>query len=829
MRQGRACPRAWRFLPLLALGAPGFSGCSPAPPAPPVTLGDFILQVGGGHLRVFSAENPARKLLESAMATTGVYSPAAVRHAQATIENRFGYFRFTEDNAPWQESRRISVKRQSPTELAALWRDASGAPVASVLATAPAPRVLRLQVKAEVPGANRLSLAFACAPEDHFLGFGAQADGIDHRGQKVPIWTSEPGIGKTDQDDPDQFWFVVGTRHASSMGLPTFLSSRGYVAAAETNRRSVFELCSVHRDAWRLEVWDRELVFWIYDGPSPKEALERATAGVLGRPRRPPPLAFAPWNDAIFGPESVRGVAALLRSERIPSSVLWTEDFRGGEEYALGYRLKEEWAVDRSLYPDPEGLAAELGRQGFAWFAYFNTFLVQGTQVFSEALAGGHFVKSPDGGPYLFEGATFLPTGLADLSRPETREWVKGYLRRALDVGFTGWMADFGEWLPHDAVLASGQDPMEAHNLYPLEWAKLNDEVLAERATDGVQRLFFARSGWFGSNSVVPVFWAGDQRTSFQRDDGLFTVIPMGINLGLAGVSTYGHDIAGYQSATNPPASKELFFRWTTLGALSPVMRTHHGTRPRQNWWFGQDAETLAHFKRWATLHLRLFPYLDGGSRVAETTGIPLMRALALEFPEDPAAWTVADQYLLGPALLVAPVADEGATSRVVHLPPGRWLAFHEGMPQSGPADLEVPAARTEIPLFGRAGGIVPLLPEGVDTVLPADPPLVDLAAANDRRTLLVFAGADGSFTERDGTTYTLRGAPSDDALVLREGTMALGICASPSQRGCVAERDDARRRALVRLSGQGPLDLGGAKLTVSGGSSRTLDVLLRW
>src|SRR5262249_43591157 len=153
--------------------------------------------------------------------------------------------------------------------------------------------------------------------------------------------------------------------------------------------------------------------------------------------------------------DSVRAMAQLLRSRKIPSSAIWTEDFRGGEDLNPGYRIREEWALDETLYPGAADLAAELTAQGFAWHAYFNEFLVQTTSVFDEAMRDGHFVRTPSGDPYIFNGSTFRPTGLADITRPETREWVKSYMRRALDLGFTGWMADFGEWQPWDARLAS--------------------------------------------------------------------------------------------------------------------------------------------------------------------------------------------------------------------------------------------------------------------------------------------------------------------------------------------------------------------------------------
>ena len=786
------------------------SACSGAP-----TLSGLSLPPDGTEFFVRDGE---KVLLASP--PPGGMAPVAVRQGRARVEMKYGSFRFTDLPGDWTNGARFRWTSRGTGQATGEWLDGEGRAVVKVEAREAGPGGVALRYEAADAATNRLSLAFRCDAQDRFLGFGAQADGLDHRGHTVAIWTSEPGIGKRMEDDayPD-VWFLEGTRHASSYGLPTWLSNRGYLGVVDAPERTVFEVCSAREDTFRVEAWGNALTLYVFAG-EPALALERATASVLGRPVQPPPVAFAPWNDAVKGPSEVRRVAQLLRDRHIPSSALWTEDFRGGTQEATGYRLVEDWDVDRALYPEPEALAGELADAGFSWQAYFNTFLVEDTPVYEAAQQAGHFVRAPDGGTYLFEGVTFKPTGLADLSNPATREFVKGYLRQALDVGFTGWMADYGEWLPADAVLQSGESAARAHNLYPVEWARLNAEVMAERAADGVQRLFFVRAGFLGSNALAPVVWAGDQRTSFQPDDGLPTVVPMGLGLGLAGVSTYGHDIAGYQSATNPGSTRELFFRWTALGALSPVMRTHHGIRPEVNWRFDKDEETLAHWARWARFHVQLFPWLDGHAALAERTGMPLMRALALDFPSDARAWTEGDTYQLGAGLLVAPVLAEGATSRTVYLPAGTWVSLDSGETLQGGREVEVVAPVTEVPLFLRAGTCIPRLPGRVETLLPAAPPVVDLEDVASERVLLVAPGGDSTFTERDGTTYRVEASGGGE---LSEGGAALVECGSASVRGCV---DRSGPRPVVRMATQGPLRFPGGRLTVTG-PVRALDVEL--
>lgn len=762
----------------------------------------------------FTIKTSDRVLLES----SSVVAPVATRVGRARYEMQYGSFKITDNKPEWTEGQRFAWDTTSATAAKGTWKDANGAAVVSLNATSTGVGELAITFTAANPQTNRLSLAFSCEAADRFLGFGAQADGVDHRGHTVAMWTSEPGIGKqmTDDEYPD-LWFLVGTRHASSFGLPTWTSNRGYQGLVGSDARSVFDVCASREDVFRIEVWSNKFTLWIYEG-TPATAVSRATRTVLGRQPRPPPMAFAPWNDAVFGPAEVRRLATLLRDNDIPSSAIWTEDFRGGTDEPSGYRLVEEWDTDRTLYPDPEALAAELQDGGFSWQAYFNTFVVEETRIMGEARDGGHLVQSPDGGAYLFSGVTFKPTGLADLSRPDTREWVKSYLREALDIGFTGWMADYGEWLPHDAVLASGEDPLQAHNRYAREWALINQEVMEER-TDGVQRTFFSRAGWLGSNPVTPVVWAGDQRTSFQRDDGLFTVIPMGINLGLAGVSMYAHDIAGYQSATNPPSTKELFFRWVSLGALTPVMRTHHGIDARRNWKLDSDAETLAHYKRWAQFHVQLYPYLDAHSAEAEETGVPIVRGLALAKPSDDRGWTISDQYFLGGALLVAPVVDEGAVSRSVYLPEGDWVSWDGLTRATGPVDLMVAAPLGELPIFLRKGSCIPRLPSRVETLIDAAPPTVDLNDVKDERVLFVVPGGTSEFFERDGTRYAV--IPGD-ATDFREDDVPMPDCTSATERGCV---DRSGLNPVARLARAGAFDFPGGFLGITSAVPRKYDV----
>ena len=457
----------------------------------------------------------------------------------------------------------------------------------------------------------------------------------------------------------------------------------------------------------------------------------------------------------------------LFRSAGATSSVIWTEDWKGAEKTAYGYHLTTDWDLDESLYPDASELDAELEAAGFKWLAYFSPFVGQESDNWKEAQ---DFVITDDtGAPYLFTGMTFQPTSVLDLSDEDARDWATAKMDAAQAIGFDGWMTDFAEWLPPDAHLHDA-DAVDDHNAYPLWWQDTN-----AAAIEGEDAVFFSRSGWTGTPTLSPVMWAGDQRTSFDADDGLPTVVPLGIGAGLAGVMMWGHDIGGYSSIGNEPSTRELWFRWCTLGALSPVMRTHHGAFKDENWQFDTDADTLAHYARWSNIHARLFPYLRGLAAQGVEVGTPMVLAPFLLYPDE--AWDRTDAWLLGSALFVAPVVTEGATGRDVSLPAGTtWYDFWTGAAsESGWYDVP----DTEIAVFAPAGAIVPMLTDTPDTLVAGTlDGIVTADDADGARTVRVFAGASGTFSEADGTTYTTDGSATGSGTTtetLTSGSLTAG------------------------------------------------------
>ncbi|GAB4301106.1 MAG: hypothetical protein Kow0090_16670 [Myxococcota bacterium] len=676
----------------------------------------------------------------------------AVREIVTEYEMKFGAFKPTEKvNSPWLTANSLKMTLDGDEANIALF-DKEGGILALLSLTEPGNGHLKISVQSK-RDANRFSLGFRCEPNDHFIGFGAQSWDVDHRGYTVPTFVQEGGIGKAETDDYSGAWFLIGRRHSSHLPIPQFLASRGYILTVKTDYRAIFALCSESPDAVRVE-FEMPASLHIFDGPSPKEALEKATA-LFGRPRIPPSFAFAPWNDAILGSDNVRRVAYKLREKGIPTSVIWTEDWRGAEWRGDNYVLKEEWELDREIYPDFEELAEELHSLGFKFLVYFNTFVYKGTKSWDETADKGYLIKDKRGNPYIFSGAKMEDTSLIDLSNPDARKWALSKLTAAIALGADGWMGDYAEWMPTDAYTYEG-DGLSQHNIHPVQWQEIQREAF-DTAGDEVERLFFARSGWFGTPQLADVIWAGDQRTNFDEDDGMPTVLPQGIGLGIVGISTYGHDIAGYQSATNPPSTKELFFRWTSLAAWTPVMRTHHGYQAKLNWNWESDDETIEHFKRYAKLHIALTPYWEGLAREANETGVPIWRGLPLEFPDDNSVWAIKDVVMVGEKVLIAPIMKEGATSRSVYLPAGKWFEWEgDSAGIEGGKTVELEAKIGEIPVFAAAGAIIPMFPDGVMTLANQSEFVPGPELVGDDRIVKIFLGANGSFRESGGLSYTI-------------------------------------------------------------------------
>ncbi len=600
---------------------------------------------------------------------------------------------------------------------------------------------------------NSLKLNFVCQPEDHFMGFGAQTFKTDQRGEYIPIWTEEEGIHKIMEGDTNPLWMLVGNRHNSYYPVPYFYNPRGYALLVSTSRLTEFDLCRGLGNSWSIEADGNRLTILIMASPTPVDAIKMYT-DITGKPILPQKWYFSPWNDAIGGEEAVIHTAELLRDNKIPSSVIWTEDWGGmakreGDTYSFVYN----WDVGRDLYPNFETMVTTLHHMGFFFLVYFNSFIDSRSRV-RDTIPASYFIRREDGSPYMMIIPTLNMGTLLDLSNSHAREWAANKMKEAISRGVNGWMADYGEWLPYDSLTRCGSGAT-CHNLYPLQWHSLNLEVMEKYAPAG-QFVFFGRSGYIGDQALTPVYWPGDQSTDFSIDDGLPTAVATAINVGWSGTVMFGSDIAGYMSMGNPPSDKELFLRWTEFGAFSPVMRTHHGYMAFANWNFHRDAETLQWYRYYAIWHQRLFPYLYSEAVSSGRDGIPLIRHMYMEF-RDPNTLPLQYQYMLGPYLLVAPVVTRGERERLVYFPAGKWYNFWDGSSFTSKGQwINVPAPLTTIPVFARSGAIIELIAADIDTIeAPGDSMgITTLEDRNDWRELRIFSGTPSTWRDYEGTVF---------------------------------------------------------------------------
>ncbi len=751
----------WYLALVLLLGACGNTKTTETTADDATAKADTAADTGttGGPCAVNVIEADTTRLILQQIESFGATSDplralVAFRSAQADGQMKYGGFKIDEHDAtPWQAASKLTdLKACAPhndkgwAPASAGLADASGKNLGTldIQAEINGHSVITLTAKASDPTINRASIAWKCQKDEHFIGLGGQSWDVDHRGQTVPLWVSEDGISKLDNDGDNPGWFFSGNRHTTHSPMPIFLSSKGYAVMLDTPARAIFHLCSDDTDAVRLENWQGELKVRFFFGKDLPDTLRLLTQAT-GRPAVPPIFAFTPWLDAIYGSANVRRVALKAREKHIPVGAIWSEDWRGGVRTSDDYTLDEDWNSDDKLYPDMSKLSADLHSWGFKFLTYNNTFLTQGADIYDEAIKSGYSIQKPDGTPYIYDTAKFVPGSMLDLSNPQAVAWAKGVYQKGIDQGADGWMADFCEWLPTDILPFSKEDPWLIHNRYAVDCQKLNRELM-DKQTDKVDRLFFVRSAWLYSQPLVSVIWAGDQQTDFQLGDGLPSVIPMGIGLGVTGFPYFGSDIGGYMSTlAESPTTKELWFRWVTLGAFSPVMRTHHGKSSFANWnWESDDAST-EHLRKYSNLHMKLLPYMYAAAQQASQTGMPLMRPLALNWPDFMPGWSMTDEYTLGDSIVVAPVVTKGATSRTVALPKGDWYPLQGGakVTSDGVTPLTVSAALGDIPAFVPAGTMLVLLPDNVDTPMDvtAGTGWLDLAHASTTREVWLWPG----------------------------------------------------------------------------------------
>ncbi|MGH3346661.1 MAG: alpha-glucosidase [Nocardioides sp.] len=536
-------------------------------------------------------------------------------------------------------------------------------------------------------------------------GFGEQFDDFDLDGRLLPILVREQGVGRGDQP----LTVLADLTSTSAGGDPTMTYAawaswvtddlRGVALAADEPASHAFAVADI-RDPGRvgLEVWSSTVTAELTSAETPAELV---TARHVGSPRLPG------WSQdgAIVGLQGgtleVRRELGQLQAAGAEIAAVWLQDWPGQRATDFGERVWWTWQLDSQRYAGWEQLVADLDQQGIAVTSYVNPFLVDAEplgddirNLYDEAREAGYLVTEEGGSPYLLDQGGF-DAALVDLSSPEARDWYANVIaEEVLGIGVSGFMADFGEGLPFDAVIAHG-NPRLAHNEWPRLWAQTVREA-CERAGED-ECLTWFRSGSLGMGEDASLFWNGDQLVGFGKRDGLASALLGTFSAGVSGWPLVHSDIGGYTSVgsvlNDYTRSDELLDRWAELAAFGVVMRTHEGNRPDDNLQVF-DPERVDAFARMTKVYAALEPYRAEVLAEATRVGLPAVRHGWLAAPGTEAA-EVDSQFFLGDAILVAPVLGEGDDAVEVVFPPGDWQHLFTGRTyEEGTREVEAPVGR---------------------------------------------------------------------------------------------------------------------------------------
>ena len=538
-----------------------------------------------------------------------------------------------------------------------------------------------LSIHCADPHIDRLWISLVAQPGETIWGGGEQMSYLQLNGRRFPMWTSEPGVGRDKATRITQLMddqgMAGGDYWTTNYPQPTLISSRKYACHLESSAYSVLDFTDAGHH--RIEVWQACVSLRFFQ--------HETLAGLVGTMSqhfgRQPQLPDWAIGGAIIGLKD--GARSFERLEAIIAAgadvaALWCEDWVGIRQTSFGRRLFWDWSANAQRYPGLAQQIANLASRGIRFLGYVNPYLAIDGAQFAEAAQAGFLALHHDRDtPYLIDFGEF-DCGVVDFTNPAACDWFAERIigKEMLDFGLSGWMADFGEYLPVDLRLSDGSDPMLMHNLWPVLWARVNASAIAQRGKTG-DAVFFMRAGFSGVQQYCPLLWAGDQSVDFTRHDGIGTAITAALSAGLVG-NAYSHsDVGGYTSVHGNVRTAELIMRWSEMAAFTPVMRTHEGNRPDDNLQIDSDPAILSHFAAMTRVHAALAPYVRALCQEAQATGLPLQRPLFLHYPDDQDVQAIQDSYLYGADMLVAPVIEQGAVRRQVYLPDSGWLHLWTG------------------------------------------------------------------------------------------------------------------------------------------------------
>jgi alpha-D-xyloside xylohydrolase len=553
---------------------------------------------------------------------------------------------------------------------------------------------------------------------ENVYGLGERFTAFVKNGQVVESWNRDGGTG-TEQ---------------AYKNVPFYLTNRGYGVLVNHPENVSFEVASEKVAKVQFSVAGERLEYYVIDGPTPKAVLERFTR-LTGRPALPPAWSFGLWLTTSFTTNydeaTVNHFIDGMAERGIPLHVFHFDCFWMKAFHWCDF----EW--NRETFPDPQGMLARLKARGLKICVWINPYIAQPSPLFAEGMAKGFLLKKPNGDVWQWD--RWQPgQGIVDFTNPAAAQWYAGHLRRLLAMGVDCFKTDFGERIPTDVVYHDGSDPQKMHNYYSYLYNKVVFDVLREERGEG-EAVVFARSGTVGSQQL-PVHWGGDCSATYES---MAETLRGGLSLGLSGFGFWSHDIGGFEHT----APADVYKRWCAFGLLSSHSRLHGSKSYRVPWLFDEEAvNVVRHFTEWKS---RLMPYLFDAAQQAVDHGTPVLRAMLLEFPNDPACDYLDRQYLLGDALLVAPVFN--AVGDVdFWLPEGCWTHLFTGKPVEGGRWVRERHGFQSLPLYVRPNTLLAI---GTEDQRPD----YDYAARSELHLFELADGASAAATLRaaDGARVT--------------------------------------------------------------------------
>jgi len=512
---------------------------------------------------------------------------------------------------------------------------------------------------------------------DLVYGLGERSTPLVRNGQSIDTWNDDGGPSS---------WH-------SYKAIPFFLTDRGWGVFVDSPGKVSYEICSEFTSQVQFAVPGQRLEYVLFARDTPKQVLSLYTR-LTGRPSMPPPWSFGLWLSTSFVTDydhtTMAEMVDAMAAREMPVGVahfdsFWMREFRWCDF---------EW--DPRRFPDPQRMLADLHAKGTKVCVWINPYVAERSSLFAEAAAAGFLLRRPNGD--VWQTDTWQAgMGIVDFTNPDARTWYAGKLKDLCAMGVDCFKTDFGERIPLDVVFHDGSDPALAHNYYSYLYNRTVTEAI-EAVHGAGEAVVFARSATVGGQ-CFPVHWGGDPEPTFQ---GMAETLRQGLSLGLSGFGFWSHDIGGFEGSPSPT----VFTRWAAFGLLSSHSRLHGSTTYRVPWEFGEDAARA--FKRFYDLRQRLLPYLQATAREAVQHGWPVLRAMVLEFPDDPTCRSLDRQYMLGPDLLVAPVMrEDGAVT--FYLPDGDWTDLLSGRTVHGGRWHTQCHELDSIPVLLRPGAVLPM------------------------------------------------------------------------------------------------------------------------